>query len=674
MTADRVLRWCAVGVLLTFGFLPIVNWIPGGHEAPWYGERVGEWLMDGVIVLGVGVLLAIVSRRVTWLWRPGWFDPVATAAHARPGRTAILLGVGAFALYAVIAQVVFSAKPLLIDEIIQVWQARVLASGRLWVPTPEFPEFTSAMHLVDHEGRRFGQFPMGGPAMLAIGSLLRAEWMVGPLFGAASAMLAWALFRRIDSRPGVVLGAGLLFALAPFTAFMAGSHMNHVTTLTWLLVAMLGLARATGTQTPRWQDGLLCGLGLGVAATIRPVDAAAFALPAAVWLIWQAVQTRRFGAFLMSGVGVAVPVSLLFIANAATTGHPLLFGYTVMWGSAHDLGFHTTPWGDVHSPRAGLELVSLYFLRLQLYLLEAPIPALVPGAVALLLARQLTGFDRYLLASGGLLVGLYWMYWHDGFFLGPRFMYPLVPLLALCTARSLPALRERFGAGATVPRVVSFAALACVPLMLVNVSLIRGQQYRSGLQTMRFDADKAARQQGIRDAVIFVRESWGAEVMVRLWAVGIARGEAEQFYRRIDTCYLDLALLELEADGVSGAAARERLLPLLVDSARVLSSTLSPDFTERMLPGAVYPPRCLERLAIDAEGSTLFAPFLLAGREGNVVVRDLRERNVVLSDVLGGRRSYLMRPPGPRAGLLPELVSMDSGSVLVVPTPGSELR
>jgi hypothetical protein len=305
------------------------------------------------------------------------------------------------------------------------------------------------MHLVDHEGRRFGQFPIGGPAMLSLGALVRLEWLVGPLFGAASAMLAWRLFRRIEPRPGVALAAALLFALAPFTVFMAGSHMNHVTTLTWLLVAMLGLARVTSATTPRWSDGLLCGLGLGVAATIRPMDAMAFALPAAGWLAWQAVSTRRLGPFLASGVGVAVPIGLLLLANTGTTGHPLSFGYTVMWGSAHDPGFHATPWGEVHTPLQGLELISLYFLRLQQYFLEAPLPGLLPAAIALIVARSLTAFDRYLVVAGGLLVGLYFAYWHDGYFLGPRFMYPLVPFLALSTARLLPALRRYIRAART---------------------------------------------------------------------------------------------------------------------------------------------------------------------------------------------------------------------------------
>lgn len=663
MTTDRTIRWFAAGALLLFGFLPIVNWIPGGHEAPWYGERLREWLMDGALVLGIGVLLAILSRRLPALWRPGWFGPAARAAALRPGRTAVLLGVAAVALYALIAQLIHDAKPLLIDEIIQVWQARVLAGGRLWLPTPEFPEFTSAMHLVDYDGRRFGQFPMGGPAMLAPGALVGAEWLVGPVFGAASAMLAWFLFRRVEARPGVALAATLLFVVAPFTVFMAGSHMNHVTVVTWLLVAVLALARSTSSGAARWTDGLLCGLGLGVAATIRPVDALAFALPAGLWLGWRAWHTRQWAAFLASGVGVAVPVSLLLAANVGTTGDPFQFAYTLMWGSAHDLGFHATPWGEVHTPLRGVELISLYFLRLQQYFLEAPIPALLPAALALLLARGLSGLDRYLLLSAALLCGLYFAYWHDGFFLGPRFMYPLAPVLALWTARAWPLIREAL-AGELLGRTVAFAGLAAVPLALATGVPIRAAEYRAGLQTMRFDADGAARAAGVRDAIILVRESWGAEVMVRLWEVGVPRADAEEMYRRIDTCVLDQALRALEAEGARDAAAVGRLRPLLADSARVVRSGLSPDPTEMALPGANYPDRCLRRIRDDWEGFTLFAPFLLAGADGNRYLRDLRERNALLADSLRNRPVYLLRPRGYQVGLPPEFRRVPADSIL----------
>lgn len=649
--ADRFLRYAAIAVVAVFGFLPIVNWIPGGHEAAWYGVVVGEWIRDGVLVVGVGIVLTILSREVRGLWRPGWFDSLSQAAHRHPAVTGWALGLGALALYSAVSQLVLSGKPLLIDEIIQVWQGRVLAGGNLAVPTPEFPEFSSAMHLVDYRGLRFGQFPVGGPAMLALGSLVGAEWMVGPAFGAMSVVLVWLLFRQVAGSPGVALGGTLIFMLAPFTFFMAGSHMNHVTVLTWLVVAMVALVRATGEGGVG--AGFVVGLGFGMAATIRPVDALAFALPGGLWLAYHAWRERRVAPLLASGLGVAIPVGLLLAANAATTGEPFLFGYTVMWGSAHDLGFHATPWGEVHTPLAGLELISLYFLRLQQYFLESPFPALLPAGLALLLTPRLSGFDRYLLGSAALLTGLYFAYWHDGFFLGPRFLYPLLPALALWTARALPALRQATRAG-LLYRVACFAALAALPLAAQQALSIRARQYASGLQTMRFDADAAARQQGIRNSLILVRESWGAEVMVRMWNTGISRGEAEMLYRRIDICLLDQALLSAEEAGVTGDAVRERIVPLLADSARVLSSTLSPDFTERMLPGATYPPACLDRLRRDAEGFSLFAPFLLAGEDGNQYLRDLAGRETELLDMAAGRPVYLLAPEGSRAGQMPE--------------------
>ena len=189
------------------------------------------------------------------------------------------------------------------------------------------------------------------------------------------------------------------------------------------------------------------------------------------------------------------------------------------------------------------------------------------------------------------------------------------------------------------------------------------------MQTMRFDADQTARQEGIRDALILVRESWGSEVMVRMWAVGVPRGEAEQFYRRVDTCLLHLKLLDVEALGLQGPDAQALILPLLVDSANVRRSGLSPDRTQMALPGATYPPHCIERIRQDSLGFTLFAPLLLAGQDGNQYVRDLPGRNTRLVRTLNARQWYRLRPPGPEEGLQPEFERLDGTSLGSPPVP-----
>ena len=82
------------------------------------------------------------------------------------------------------------------------------------------------------------------------------------------------------------------------------------------------------------------------------------------------------GIALIVGVLTRVFAALLAV-NASQTGDPFTFGYIAMWGDTHALGFHPTPWGDVHTPARGLELVNLYLLRLQTYLFESAAPSLL---------------------------------------------------------------------------------------------------------------------------------------------------------------------------------------------------------------------------------------------------------------------------------------------------------
>lgn len=640
---DRLLRWGAGLFLVAFGFLPIVAWVPGGHDGSLYLEPLIALGPDIVLVLGVGLILAIASRPVPGLWRPALLEGAHAACHRHPGRTALALGLVSLGLYGVIAIVVFSGKPLSIDELLQVWHGRILASGRLWIPVPELPEFSRTLHMVDLDGRRFSQFPIGGPAMLALGTLVGAEWLVGPVFGALSVMLAWQLVRRLEPTGGVALGAALTFACAPFTAFLAASHMNHVTVLTWLLVAMVGLERSTRDATaPPWAS-LVTGLGLGMAATIRPLDAVVFALPAGAWLLARAWRLRQVSGLLLAGLGVAVPVGLLLLANRATTGDPLTFGYQALWGPAHGLGFHTSPLGVSHPPLAGLEMVSRYFLRLQLFLFEAPFPSLLPAAMALLLTPRLHAFDRYLLVTAGLLVGCYAAYWHDGQHLGPRFMYPLLPVLTLWSARFLGALRARH-AGIGYRTVVFAAVTACLPLAILNAGLLRAREYRAGQQTSRMDLDGLAVAQGVTGAVVLVRESWGAELIARLWARGISASDTEVLYRWVDTCLLTEAVSALEREGVAGAEALARLQPLLSDAGRVVRSGSTEDPTLMALPGARYTPTCLRYIAEDRRGFSSFTPFILSGESGNLILRDLRGHRDRIGRLTAGRRTYLLRP------------------------------
>jgi hypothetical protein len=576
-------------------------------------------------------------------------DRASAAAEALRGRlikvATPLIPFAAFALYVVIARVVFSGRPLLIDEIVQLFQARIYAAGHLSLPVAPHREFFSILHVVDTGDKVYSQFPPGGPAMLALGELVHAPWLVGPVCGALSVALFARLVRLTDpaASPAFHAGATVLFAVAPFGAFMFGSHMNHATTLLWLLVATLGLAKVVGSETPRTGWAFLNGIGLGAAAAIRPLDAFAFALPAAVWLLavaWR--DKRRWADVFASGVGVAIPFGAMMWVNARTTGSPLLFGYEVLWGKAHGLGFHTAPWGARHTPSRGLELISLYVTRLQTYLFETPFPSMLPVIAALALTKRLSALDRYLLVSATLLGAFYFAYWHDGFFLGPRFVFPWLPVLVLFAARLPRLVSEQFGRGRIWAG--TNAALGTGAVMAVVFSLPeRVPIYESGLTSMRVDYTAESAHAGVKNALVFVRESWGAQLTARMWERGISRSAAAALYHGVDACLLDKGLRKLEAADIRGSAAEAQLEPLLADSALVRSSPYSPDSTEKLLRNAPYDRTCVARINEDRRGYTHLAPLLLERGSGNVYARDLQARDSLMTAEYPGRPVYLLR-------------------------------
>lgn len=654
-TVDWALTRGAAVFLLAFGSLPIASWIDGGLADPAYARRWIEWGYGMAICVGVGIVTAV-------LWRA----PVSrlgvalkSNAHAlsvglgrSPAATDAAVAILCGGVYLAVAQMVFDGKPLLIDELVQVMQARMYAAGRLFLPTDAAPEFFSVLHMVDVGDRFYSQFPPGWPAMLAVGSVLDAEWMIGPICGAVSVLVFARLLRRMygDGAPLTVAGGALLFGLGPFAAFQFASHMSHGPLVMWLLIGLLALSRVfaadhnSPTASRVW--ALAAGLAAGCAFAVRPLDAVAFAAPAAAWLFWCASKDRRVRSHVPAVVvGLAIPAALVMWVNVQTTGSPTLFGYEVLWGSSHGLGFHSAPWGDAHTPQRGLELLSLYVTRVNVYLFETPFPSLVPIVVALAIAGRLTAIERFLLVATGLHAMLYFAYWHDGFYLGPRFVMPWIPVLALFAvrlarhvARSGATPKLRAGIGGAVAAALVLVALSGIP--------VRSTQYRAGLASMRTDYGAEAARAGVTNALVFVRESWGAQLVARLWALGISRSATAALYSHVDACVLDHAVSAAERSPVRGKELEASLRELMNDSLLVRASTVSPDTTERMIPGAVYDSTCSARVMADRGGYALFPPFLLDRTSGNIYARDFQDRDSVLLNRYRDRRAFVVRREG----------------------------
>ena len=317
-----------VAALLVLSLLPIPNWFPSERSAPWFGPVVSQWLVGAAWVVAGALILGLASRRWPALWRDGSLtEGIGRLDPAEP-RALAVVAVAATLAYLAVAAGVFEGRPLLIDEVVQVFQARTYAGGRLWLPVDADPAFRTTLNLVEHQGRWFGHFPPGWPLLLVAGEWAGASWIVGPVVGGLTVWMWGLVLRRIESSASVRAGALLLFAFAPFTLFMAASHMNHGPVLLWLMAALAGWMAFV--ERPRALLGLAVGLAFGMAVITRPADAAAFALPAVVWAVIWVAGPGRLAPLAWIALGAMPPLAVLALVNDATTGSVVSAGGRVL--------------------------------------------------------------------------------------------------------------------------------------------------------------------------------------------------------------------------------------------------------------------------------------------------------------------------------------------------------
>jgi len=194
------------------------------------------WVLGSLVWIGYGGLLLAVLWVVADRWG-GALDRLADrswsivmgvptrAFVAAASLATVLLGVG-IALYC------YAGRGFTGDEMAMAWHARMLVSGHLAIPMPPHGEFFNTVSVLERGGRWFSQYPIGGPALLAVGLLVGAVWLVNPLLlGAAT----WQLHRFVRRTFGesTARAATLLFVLSPFVLvpillyFMAFPAEHH---------------------------------------------------------------------------------------------------------------------------------------------------------------------------------------------------------------------------------------------------------------------------------------------------------------------------------------------------------------------------------------------------------------------------------------------------------------
>lgn len=340
---------------------------------------------------------------------------------------------------------------------------------------------------------------------------------------AALGVLFYLALGRLGVAPTPAAVGALAYGLGTVAAPYAGNFYAHQVAATLLFGAFLIAWPAPDEARQRlFARALLCGLLLGWAVISEyPV-----ALPAAViglYALWR--RGPRWLAPLV--IGGVIPVALLAVYDLVAFGTPLPVGYahSALWQGQHTTGFMSVTYPHAEA------LWGLTFGAFRGLFVRAPWLLLALPAYVIWWRSGQRRPEWWALLLAPLLLVLFYgssAMWWGGFAVGPRYIVPILPLLALPAAWYL----ARLWAG-------PMRRAAAIALVLTSVALVWVEATASQL----FPSDA-------------IRATWTGYVLPA-WASGdIARNLGMAFGLAGPLSLLPLAALALGATALIILAPR----------------------------------------------------------------------------------------------------------------------
>lgn len=354
---------------------------------------------------------------------------------------------------ALLSYFAYERHPHIPDEVIYLFHARYFAEGKLYLPAPPVPAAFDVDLLYSEANRWFSPVPPGWPALLSLGVLLGAAWLVNPILAGLNVLLAyrftWELFDRPTARASIAL-----LAVSPWHVFMSMNFMTHTSTMLCALVAANAVAMLRRTGRLRW--ALVGGLGIGLVSLNRPLEGLAVAGLLGLWALGVRGRVFRFAPVLVLAGGSMLVGALTMPYNKLLTGSvskfPIMMYTDRYYGAGSNaLGFGANRglgWPGLDPlPGHGAADV-LINANLNTFAVNVELFGWATGSLLLLAFLLCSGrmrrHDYYLLASIVMVVGLHSFYWFSG---GPdfgaRYWYLILLPCIILTVRGAQALRER---------------------------------------------------------------------------------------------------------------------------------------------------------------------------------------------------------------------------------------
>jgi hypothetical protein len=464
------------------------------------------------VALGIAIvllLLAVVRGGPEWL--ASMVDLAHAADRSRRRRLLTVTALGAAFLSLGYVAVYLRGGPRAAEAAVYWLQGRALSHGHLsWAvqePTASFRVRGLAFRTPD---RAAGAYPPGYPLLLALGFLVGAPMLIGPLVAAAIVAATWLLAHEVvaratdtpdasDRADGPVWGhAEVIARLAVGFSVVSAALRYHTADAVPEGAEALAVATALACAFRARRTGTVRLLGvsggaLGFLAASSPSSAVVAAVAVAVVVLGDATS-KRTAAIVWACAGALPGLVLVVGANRAATGHAFASPFGAWPGAAAAAGGHWAAWLHllrIHlldvanlEPLALLAFVPLFFRKER-----AAVWPLVVAIVGMGLALALPGHAPTNLAADG-----------------PATAAGLVPVLPL--EHVLLALGVvRLGARVVVQASVGGIAAAVAGFAL-HASHAHEAIASSGVGRPRFEPD-VAREANVTHGLLFFDDDEG---------------------------------------------------------------------------------------------------------------------------------------------------------------------
>ena len=503
--------------LLVFSSVSVWRYVQSENPVGYVAKLAVMGVLTATHLLGLVAILA--SPDLPKLWAK-WRLPAS-----RPMILALFATIAAIAL----SVLAFHRTGAVEDEAAYLFQARTFAAGLLVAP-PLPPGVGSGFeyYLIDSTPAGwFATTAPGWPAVLAVGVVAGAPWIVNPVLGGLAVFLSHRFVERCTDRANANVVA-LLMATSPWFLGTSASFMTHALSQALIAGAWLSLliVRSKQQEGKRFAGGalaLLAGLLLGWLFLTRSLEGVVIGVMTGIWLVW-AVGLAGWRMIALFSVGCLLTGTLLFVYNFALTGNPLVMPLEAYlnrswvsgrngFGFGPEMGPPAGSWGGLdlwtgHSPLEGLIITVSALPSLNMELLGWPIGSLVLIYVYLLWGKW-SSFSRGVGSVLAAVVLIHFFYWFNAiFYVGPRYWYAAsLPIFILSALGLFAAIRqlEDLGVRTAFERVMSGVVLLSIFTTMLFLPW-RGVEKYSARTATTHAIERLAASPQLRNSVVFLDE------------------------------------------------------------------------------------------------------------------------------------------------------------------------